>query len=354
MASTISPRLRAVMTKVNKELGPDAVTLGSTYPPIQRCTTGSLSLDVVLQGGWPLNQWSELIGLESSGKTAVALKTIAANQALNPSWTAVWIAAEGWVEQYAVMCGVDTSRVLVVDTNSAEDAFQATLDFAESREVDGVFIDSLPMLSSTAEDEKDMDGFSPGRMAVLTGQFFRKARKATRRASDGTERPVLGLVINQWRDKIGVLHGDPRTTPGGKGKNYAYYVRVDLARDEWLTEGTGNAKRRVGQTIKARVIKNKSGPGEPVAAVDFYNREGAAVPAGQYDIAKEIVSLGILRGVIEQTSAGRYAYEGRKWHGAPALLSSIREEVELAASLDREVRDTISHILPITDMEEPA
>lgn len=354
MASTISPKLRAVMQKVNKELGPDAVTLGSAYPPIQRATTGSLSLDVVLGGGWPLNQWSEVIGLESSGKTAVALKTVAANQARDPKWTCVWVAAEGWVEQYARMCGVDTDRVLVVDTNDAEDAFQAVLDFADSREVDGCVIDSLPMLSSAAEAEKDMDGFSPGRMAVLTGQFFRKARKATRRASDGSERPVLGLVINQWRDKIGEMYGDPRTTPGGKGKNYAYYVRVDLSRDEWLTVGSGKDKRRVGQTIKARVIKNKSGPGEPVAAVDFYNRPGALIPAGQYDTAKEIVSLGVARGVIEQTSGGRYAYEGHKWHGVENLLAGIRENIDLSEQLDREVRDTIAHLLPGEGMEESA
>ncbi len=350
--TTLSPRLRAVMTKVNKALGPDAVVLGSQVPPVQRATTGSLSLDVVLQGGFPLNQWTEIVGLESSGKTAVCLKAIAANQARDPSWTAVYVAAEGWVEQYARMCGVDTDRVLVVDTNSAEDAFQAVLDFADSREVDCVCIDSLPMLSPSAEDEKDMDGFSPGRMAVLTGQFFRKGRKATRRSYVEQERPILGLVINQWRNKIGVMHGDPRTTPGGLGKNYAYYVRLDIARDEWITEGAGQSKRRVGQTIKARVIKNKSGPGEPVAAVDFYNREGATVPAGQYDTAKEIVSLGILRGVIAQTSAGRYEYQGRKWHGAAALLGSIREEIDLATQLDREVRDTISHILPSDDMEE--
>lgn len=343
-AAVIDAKARALMQQINKQAGPGTVVLGKDVPAVSRFTTGSLALDVILQGGWPANKWSEIIGEESAGKTAVALKTVAANMARDPKFVCVWIAAEPYVKQYAEMCGIDNDRMIVIDTNDQELAYQAAIEYADSRSVDCIVIDSLPALVSMAEDEKDMEGFSPGRGAQLTGQFFRKVGKATKRSLVEDERPVFGLLINQYRHMIGVTHGDPRTTPGGKGKNFAYFVRAEVSRADWIEVGKGKEKRRVGQQLKIRLIKNKSGQGEPLATVDFYNRDGAQIPAGTYDTGKELVSLGILRGIIKTTSIGRYEYGERKWHGTPALVASMREEVDLAAQLDREVRDTIGHL----------
>ena len=193
-------------------------------------------------------------GEASHGKTAIALKTIAANQARNKDFTAVWVAAEPFDSGYAEMCGVDTDRVILIETNSMEDAFEAVIQFMESKSVDIVIIDSLPALVPSAEDEKTMEEFTVGRGALITNKFFRKVSGATKRLMDGSERPVLGIMINQYRMKIGVMHGDPRTTPGGLGKDYAYSIRCEVKRDEWIDIGTGENKRRVGQTIRVRKI----------------------------------------------------------------------------------------------------
>jgi recombination protein RecA len=329
-----------VAALVNKKHGDNTVVLASKVQLPKRITTGSLTLDVVLGGGWPMNHWVEVVGEASHGKTALALKTIAANQKLNPEFTTVWIAAEAFDSKYAEMCGVDNERVLLVETNSMEDAFEAVIKFMESKSVDMVVIDSLPALVPSAEDEKTMEEFTVGRGALITNKFFRKVASATRRDLIEEERPVLGLMINQYRMKIGVMHGDPRTTPGGLGKDYAYSIRCEVKRDEWLEVGTGQEKRRVGQTIRVRTIKNKTFPPQQTAYLDFYFAGGGAISEGEYDRGKEIVALGILNGIIERRGGWMY-YADRKWQGAQALIDSLREEIDLSEEISIAVMDTL-------------
>jgi recombination protein RecA len=329
-----------VAALVNKKHGDNTVVLASKVQLPKRITTGSLTLDVVLGGGWPMNHWVEVVGEASHGKTALALKTIAANQKLNPEFTTVWIAAEAFDSKYAEMCGVDNERVLLVETNSMEDAFEAVIKFMESKSVDMVVIDSLPALVPSAEDEKTMEEFTVGRGALITNKFFRKVASATRRDLIEEERPVLGLMINQYRMKIGVMHGDPRTTPGGLGKDYAYSIRCEVKRDEWLEVGTGQEKRRVGQSIRVRTIKNKTFPPQQTAYLDFYFAGGGAISEGEYDRGKEIVALGILNGIIERRGGWMY-YADRKWQGAQALIDSLREEIDLSEEISMAVMDTL-------------
>lgn len=287
-----------------------------------------------------MNRWVELMGEASHGKTAIALKTIAANQKINPEFTAVWIAAEDFDSKYAEFCGVDTSRVLLVETNSMEDAFDSVIQFMESKAVDMVVIDSLPALVPSAEDEKHMEEFTVGRGALITNKFFRKVASATKRDLIESERPVLGIMINQYRMKIGVMHGDPRTTPGGLGKDYAYAIRCEVKRDDWLEVGTGQEKRRVGQTIRVRTVKNKTFPPQQTAYMDFYFADGGPIDAGQYDTGKEIVALSILNGIVDRRGGWMY-YGDRKWQGAPALIDSLREEVDLREEISKAVMSTI-------------
>ena len=329
-----------VAALVNKKHGDNTVVLASKVQLPKRITTGSLTLDVVLGGGWPMNHWVEVVGEASHGKTALALKTIAANQKLNPEFTTVWIAAEAFDSKYAEMCGVDNERVLLVETNSMEDAFEAVIKFMESKSVDMVVVDSLPALVPSAEDEKTMEEFTVGRGALITNKFFRKVASATRRDLIEEERPVLGLMINQYRMKIGVMHGDPRTTPGGLGKDYAYSIRCEVKRDEWLEVGTGQEKRRIGQTIRVRTIKNKTFPPQQTAYLDFYFAGGGAISEGEYDRGKEIVALGILNGIIERRGGWMY-YADRKWQGAQALIDSLREEIDLSEEISIAVMDTL-------------
>jgi len=337
---SLSAEALKIAAGINKKLGANTVVLAGDAQLSQRITSGSLTLDVVLGGGWPMNRWVELVGEASHGKTAIALRTIAANQKINPDFTAVWIAAEDFDAKYAELCGVDNSRVLLVETNSMEDAFDAVIQFMESKAVDMVVVDSLPALVPSAEDEKHMEEFTVGRGALITNKFFRKVASATKRDLVEEERPVLGLMINQYRMKIGVMHGDPRTTPGGLGKDYAYSIRCEVKRDDWLEVGTGQDKKRIGQTIRIRTIKNKTFPPQQTAYMDFYFSGGGAIPGGEYDRGKEIVALGILNGIIDRRGGWMY-YGERKWQGAQALIDSLREEIDLSEELSKAVLDTL-------------
>lgn len=330
----------ALAAKMNKKLGENTIVKASNIAPVTRMTSGSVSLDMILGGGWPTNQWHEIIGEASNGKTALALKTIAANQKRDPNFTTIWIAAEQWVPEYAEMCGVDQDRVYVFSSNVMEVALTAVLEFVDTKEVDCVVIDSLPALVPTAEDEKEMDEFTVGRGAQLMGKFFRKMERAGKRSLLGEERPFIGLIINQWRQKIGVMYGDPRTTPGGEAKNYFFFTRIEVKRDEWIEAGTGQDKRKVGQTIKFTTRKNKSAPPSQVAFTDFYFADGGGIPAGDYDFAKEVVSLAILNKIVTRAGA-YYRYADRQWQGADALLNSIREELDLSDQLREDVMNTL-------------
>lgn len=337
----LSGTLAKIFTNINKTMGEDTIVLGSDITETgKRLTTGSVSLDVALGGGWPANQWHELVGEASNGKTALALKTIAANQKRDPEFTAVWVAAEEWVSGYAEMCGVDTSRIYVVATNIMEEAYEAVIQITESKAVDCIVIDSLPALVPLSEDEKNMDEATVGRGALLTNKFFRKVGKASKRSLTRPERPFIGLIINQWRSKVGVMYGDPRTTPGGLGKDYAFFTRIEVRRDEWIEAGTGQEKRKIGQSIKIRVIKNKSAAPGQVAMVDFYFANGGGIDAGEFDTAKEMLSIGILNKVIKRAGA-YYRYAERQWQGQDALLDSIREEIDLKEILEKDVIDSI-------------
>jgi recombination protein RecA len=334
--------LAKAIAKLNKKFGSEMIVLGADIKDdvLGRMTTGSLAVDMILGGGFPVNQWHEIVGEASNGKTALALKTVAANQARDPEFTTVWVAAETWVPQYAEMCGIDLSRVYVVATNVMEEAYEAVIELVETKAIDCVVIDSLPALVPMAEDDKNMDEATVGRGALLTGKFFRKVGKASRRSLVESERPFIGIIINQYRMKIGVMYGDPRTTPGGEAKNYAFFTRLEVKRDEWIEAGTGQEKRKVGQTIKVRTMKNKSAPPAQVAYVDFYFSDGGNCYAGDFDFAKEIVALGIIYKIITRAGA-YYSYGDRKWLGGDAVVNSIREEVDLKEALERDVRRVV-------------
>ena len=338
---SLNPDAQRVIAELNKRFGANTVVLGSqiSSDTTPRMTTGSTTFDYVLGGGFPANQWNELIGEPSHGKTAIALKTIAANQEKNPEFTTVWVAAEQWVPAYAEMCGVDTGRVIVVETNIMEEAYDAVIAFAKSKSVDAIVIDSLPALTPAPEAEKNMDELTVGKGALLTNKFFRVVGDAMKRSLVEDERPVLGIVINQYRMKIGVMHGDPRTTPGGEGKNYAFFTRSEVRRDEWIEEGTGTNKVRVGQRIKIRTIKNKTAPPQRIAYVDFYFQDSGIYSAGDYDFAKEVAALAIVKEVVERRGGWIY-YGERKWQGQEAFVNSLREEVDLVSDLRAKVLES--------------
>lgn len=321
--------LESIVHSINKKYGGDTLILGSQIKEeVPRITTGVLAFDLMLGGGWPVNQWSEIIGEESSGKTALAYKTIAANQKINPNFTALWIAAEAYVPQYAKAIGVDLERLWVVETNVMEQVYDLIIKALDNRAVDMVVVDSLPSLVPGDEAEKMMEEFTMGLGARLTGKFFRKSSKAQRRSLLNDDRPCTGLVINQWREKIGVMWGDNRTTPGGKAKNFHYFSRVEVKRDEWIKE----KEEAIGQTIKARTIKNKTYRPQQTAVVDFYFTSAGGFRLGEFDTVKDVVNIAIAIGIVSR-SGPYYSYEEQKWQGKDALLAAVREDLDLQNSM---------------------
>ena len=329
-----SDALEAVLTAANKD---ERVLLwgDEVLRPAWRYTTGWLGLDWALKGGLAPNQWHEFIGMESVAKTGVVNHIVAANQRANPDWVVAWVAAEEFVADYAEMCGVDVSRVLLIDTNMMEEAYGHVYRLLDDRAVDCVVIDSYPALIPSTEDAKEFEDWQVGLGARITGKFTRKARKATRRSlHEADDRPVLGIMINQFREKVGgfspVPGQTPKTTPGGLAKNFFYASRVELRRDDWITEG----KRKVGQSIAANVVKNKYGPAQRRANIDFYVDDcTAGIPPGSYDTVKDVISTAILADVIVRKGAFYRFGEDHKWQGAERTYAAIAEDPDLLAAV---------------------
>lgn len=339
-----SMSIAELIKQANRKYGDGFLIKGSDIRDdvMQRASTGSLSFDIMLGGGWPLNKWNEIVGNPSNGKTVMVLKTIAAQQALNPDYETLWIAAEDFVPDWAERLGVNLDKVYVADTNVSEQAFQLVNDALDDRAVDAVIIDSLPALVPGDEAERAAGEWLPGLQARLTGQFMRKTGKTIRRSLTEDDRPVLALIINQWRDQIGVMYGDPRTTPGGKAKNFSYFTRVEVSRDDWLRDVS---KNRVGISIKAKTMKNKTAPPQRVGVVDFYFSDTDGFSAGDYDSVKEIFSVGQAYGVIER-GGSYYSFNGERLNdkaGKEEAENRLRYDLDLQDQIRAEVFRVVLH-----------
>ena len=338
---------RAFAEGLNKILGDDIIIPAEDLAIPRRYTSGSLALDVVLGGGFPANQWTEMIGLESSGKTATVLKMIAANQRLDPEFTTLWVAAEHFDSEQAEALGVDLTRVDVARTQLMEAGFQIMLESADSKLYDCIVLDSYPAMVPSEEAEKGMDEFVTAAGARQVNKFIRKAGPASLRKADGSERPFVGIIINQWRDQIGGFSrfGTPKTSPGGKGKNYFFYVRIEVTRDEFIVEKRPGVKDpvKVGQVIKWKTVKNKSAAPQQVAMADFYftGAPFLGFRRGEYDTAKEYVDTAIAMGIIERAGA-YYRFNGDQWQGKDKLLAAVREDLDLQAAVQKFVLDVAS------------
>jgi recombination protein RecA len=282
--------------------------------------------------------WNEIIGNESSGKTSMIFQTIAAQQRLNPDFAVLWIASEPFVEQWAIASGCNIDNFLIIETNVMEEAYAAVIAYLDNRLADCIVIDSFPALVPRDEDEGTFDEWQVGLGARLTGKFFRKQAPASRRSiteDEVPDRPCLLLIVNQWREKIGVMFGDNRTTPGGRAKNYWFAMRVETLRDDWIKEDDV----RVGITIQVHTIKNKTAPPERRAACDFlFDDNERDVTPGNYDTGKDLYSAGVYYDIIEKAErGGTHTFGELTWRSRDAVIASIREDDYLQALLRFEV-----------------
>lgn len=308
----------------------------------RRYPSGSLTLDVVLGGGWPGNQWSEVIGPESSGKTSTVLKTVAANQRADPGFATFWAGAEAFEPEWAARLGVDLSRVVVTTERSMETVLDMILVAARDRIFDMIVVDSYPALIPADEaEEKSIGDAHVASGARTFNKFWRRMGEAGGRAFDGTEKPFFGIFMNQWRDKVGAWspQGTPRTTLGGHGKDYAFYVRLDVARTGWVTENwPGHDKPvKVAQQVAYKTIKNKSASPQSAGSVDFYVRDARnGIRMGDFDTAADYAETAILFGIIVK-KVGWYAFGDQKWNGKEKLKDALREDRDLQAAVAAEV-----------------
>jgi len=339
----------ALIASINRKQKETVLVRGAELKHLtfQRATTGALAFDIALGGGWPLNCWNEVIGNESAGKTVMVLKTIAANQALNPEYHTLWVASEDFNMAWAEELGIDIDRVTFVMTNVMENAYDAVLSVLAERAVDAVVIDSFPALVPSDEEDRNMMELTVGRGAYITNKFMRKSLSASRRSLTEDDRPCLGLFINQWRDRIGAIgHSDPRITPGGKGKNYTFMTRVDVAREEWIANTT--TKLKVGQAIKIRTVKNKTAPPQRTASVDFYFDDYRTHPVGSYDDLKQVWTIGTAADIIE-LSGSWYSFDGTKWQGEKAAIAALAADPLMVAAITAQIR----HFMLKEPMPEP-
>jgi recombination protein RecA len=338
----------ALAEAINKKHGPGAIMTASEMYVPKRFHSGSLTLDVSLNGGFSANHWSEIYGAENHGKTAVTLKMLAHNQALDPDYFTLWVASEHYDLDQATALGVDTKRVQVLSTQDMAFAYDTVLDYLEQRAADQIVIDSYPAMISPDEDEKDMDEYTRAEGAKMTNKFFRKAGKAgLRDPNDPDDRPWVGFFINQPRDSMKTVwtpqgQKPTETTPGGRGKNFACYTRLEVARAEWIFEGTGKAKTKVGQVIRTQAIKHKGGPPMRVASMDFYFTDSTEFSRGDYDVPKDVLTASVLMGVIEKRG-NWYAFEDEKWQGLDNVLASLRDDEGLVSRVEERTREAVDN-----------
>jgi recombination protein RecA len=244
--------LQRVISQIEKQYGQGSIMQMDehSYAKIEGIPTGSLSLDLILGGaGIPRGRVTELYGPESSGKTTLALHAIASAQ--KAGGVAAFIDAEHALDTtWAKRLGVDVSSMLVSQPDTGEQALDITEMLVKSNSVDIIVVDSVAALTPKAEIEGDMGDTHVGRQARLMSQAMRKLTAIINKSKTAL------VFINQIRMKIGVMFGNPETTPGGKALKFYSSVRMDLRRITTIKDSSG----AIGSRVRARVVKNKIAP----------------------------------------------------------------------------------------------
>ena len=214
---------------------------------------------------------------------------------------------------------------------------QAVLDATMSNEFDCHVIASYPALIANQEDEKGMDEVVVAAGARNVGKFFRKVG-----GTFNEERPYLGFWVNQFREKIGGFspYGTPKTLPGGKAKDFAFYQRVVVSRDDWIKEKfDGQGEVIVGQSIKFKVEKNKAGAPQKTASTDFYfDYSQKGFNPGEHDEVKDMITMGVMFKLIVRAGA-YYRFGENQWQGRDAMVRGIREDLDIQDEIRKLVLD---------------
>lgn len=314
--------LDAALNQIEKQFGKGAIMrLGDTAKMnIDVIPTGILSLDIALGvGGMPRGRIIEVYGPESSGKTTVALHIVAEAQKLGG--TAAFIDAEHALDpQYASKLGVNINELLISQPDMGEQALEICEALVRSNSVDIIVIDSVAALVPRAELEGEMGDSHMGVQARLMSQALRKLT-----AIVGKTKTTV-VFINQIRDKIGIVYGNPETTTGGRALKFYASVRIDIRKGEAIKNGTNI----VGNRTKVKVVKNKVAPPFKVAEFDIIYGEGASKVGSLLDIAAEL-------DIIKKSGAWFSYKEERIGQGRENVKVYLKEHPDMYKEVEEKV-----------------
>lgn len=316
--------LEQVLADIEKQFGAGAIMkLGSEeHSKIDVTSSGSLSLDIALGvGGFPKGRIIEIYGPESSGKTTIALQAIAEVQKLGGR--AAFIDAEHALDPvYAKALGVDINELLLSQPDTGEQALEICEALVRSEAVNIVVIDSVAALVPQAEIDGEMGDSHVGLQARLMSQALRKLSGTINKTK------TTAIFINQLREKVGVMFGNPETTPGGRALKFYATIRLDIRRAEQIKQGD----QIVGNKTNIKVVKNKVAPPFKTAVVDIMYGEGVSREG-------EVIDLGVEAGIIEKTGAW-YSYEGEKLgQGKENVKLLLKETPDLTQEIEEKVRE---------------
>lgn len=319
--------LENAMKMIEKEFGAGAIMkLGEMGQQmnISVIPTGSLALDIAVGvGGYPRGRVIEIYGPESSGKTTLALHAIA--EAQKAGGVAAFIDAEHALDPiYAHHLGVDTHDLLISQPDCGEQALSICESLVRSGAVDIIVIDSVAALVPKQEIEGDITDASVGLQARLMSKALRKLTGVISRSG------TVVIFINQLREKVGVMFGNPETTTGGRALKFYSTIRIEVRRGEQIKSGT----EIIGNRTRAKVVKNKVAPPFRVADFDMMYGEGISREGTLVDMA---ASLNIL-----QKSGAWYSYKGERIsQGRENAKKYLREHADVAGEIDKTIRDTL-------------
>ncbi|MBS4189305.1 recombinase RecA [Bacillus sp. FJAT-49705] len=316
--------LEMALKQIEKQFGKGSIMkLGEqTDRKISTIPSGSLALDAALGvGGYPRGRIIEIYGPESSGKTTVALHAIAEVQVSGGQ--AAFIDAEHALDPvYAQKLGVNIDELLLSQPDTGEQALEIAEALVRSGAVDILVIDSVAALVPKAEIEGEMGDSHVGLQARLMSQALRKLSGAINKSK------TIAIFINQIREKVGVMFGNPETTPGGRALKFYSTIRLEVRRAEALKQGT----EMVGNKTKIKVVKNKVAPPFRVAEVDIMYGEGVSKEG-------EIIDLGSELDIV-QKSGSWYSYnEERLGQGRENAKQFLKENPEIRLQIQKQIRD---------------
>ncbi len=319
--------LAAVLGVIEKQYGKGSIMKLGEKPRISVdvIPTGSLTLDVALGvGGVPKGRVIEIYGPESSGKTTVALHIVA--EAQKRGGDAAFIDAEHALDpEYAKKLGVDIDNLLVAQPDTGEQALEIAEALVRSNALDVVVIDSVAALVPKAEIEGEMGDSHVGILARLMSQALRKLTGIT--AKTGT----AVIFINQLREKVGVMYGNPETTPGGRALKFFSSVRLDVRRQEQIKNGT----EVIGNKTRVRVVKNKVAPPFKEAEFDIMYGEGISKLGNILDVAVDF-------DIIKKSGAW-FSYDGERIaQGRDNTKKYMEDNPEFAEMIENQVRAALN------------